>query len=67
MHYLEDYSSLSVFIAPIFDTQFCYFVEQPIYAFSEHVKYCSFLQCFVTFFEQTKEIVYWKWNTALLA
>ena len=40
-------------------------------AFSEQVKYCLFLQCFDMFVEtkenQTKEIMYKKWNRALLA
>ena len=34
------------------------------HGFSEQVKYCIFLQCFDMFVE---EIMYWKWNMALLA
>ena len=55
-----------LFLLPIFDAPFCYLVEQPIHAFSEQVKYCLFLQCFDLFVEQTKEIMYQKWNRALL-
>ena len=57
----------SCFYHCIFDKPVCYLVEQLIYAFSKQVKYCLFLQCFDMFFEQTKEIVYQKWNRALLA
>ena len=50
-----------------FDALFCYLVEQPIHAFTEQMKYCLFFQCFDMFVEQTKEIMYQKWNMALLA
>ena len=50
----------------MFHALFCDVVELPIHAFSEQVKYCLYLQRFGIFVEQTKEIMYWKWNTALL-
>ena len=48
----------SCFYHSICDAPFCYLVEYPIHALSKQVK------CFV---EQTKEIMYRKWNTALVA
>ena len=68
MHYLKTEAVFQWFYCSIFDTPFCYFLEQPIHAFREQVTYClfqSFLKCFDIFLEQTKEIMYWKWNTAL--
>ena len=57
-----------VFIAYNSMQSFCYLVEYPIHACSEQVKCCLFLQCFDVFVDQAKEIMmYWKWNTALLA
>ena len=50
----------------IFNAPFCNLVEQPIHTFSKQVKYCLFLHCFDMFVEVTKEIIYRKWNTALL-
>ena len=55
----------SCFYHSIFDAPFCYIAEKPIHTFSEQVKYCLFLQCFDMFVEQTKEIMYQKWNRAL--
>ena len=57
----------SCFYRSIFVALFCYLVEQPIHAFSEQVNYCLFLQCFDMHVEKTKEIMYQKWNRALLA
>ena len=57
----------SCFYHSISDAPFCYLVEQPIHALSEQMKYCIFLQCFDIFVEQPREIMHWKWNTALLA
>ena len=37
------------------------------HAFSEQVKYCLFLHCFDMLVENTKEIMYQKWNRTLLA
>ena len=60
----------SCFYHSIFDATVCYLLESLIHALREQVKYCLFqlfLQCFEIFVEQTKEIMYRKWNTAFLA
>ena len=65
-HYLEDFQFFSCFYHFIFVAVFCYLVEEPIHAFCEQVKYCLFLHCFDMLVEKTKELMYQKWNRALL-
>ena len=55
------------FYCSIFDVPFCYLVEKTIHVFSEQVKNCLFLKNFDMFVEQTKAIMYRKWNMALPA